>query len=46
MNLFPVRVVPLASDLAPGALAEVLRGVVTSGPATPFTGAVGGMGSS
>ena len=33
--------VPLATDLAPGAFAELLRGVVTSGTATPFTGAVG-----
>jgi hypothetical protein len=41
MSLLPFRVVPLATDLPPGALAEVLRGVVTSGTATPFTGAVG-----
>jgi hypothetical protein len=40
MSLLPVRVVPLASDLPPGVLAETLRGVVTSGPASPFTGAV------
>jgi len=41
MNLLPVRVVPLATDLPPSALVAVLRSVVTSGPATPFTGAVG-----
>ncbi len=40
MNLLPVRVVPLASDLPPGALADLLRGVVGDGPAAPFTGAV------
>ena len=40
MNLLPVRVVPLASDLPPGALAEALRGVVGDGPAAPFAGAV------
>jgi len=40
MNLLPVRVVPLASDLPPGALADLLRGVVGDGPAAPFAGAV------
>ncbi len=41
MNLLPVQVVPLASDLPPGALAALLRGVIGDGPATPFAGAVG-----
>ena len=40
MNLLPVRIVPLASDLPPGALADLLRGVVGDGPAAPFAGAV------
>jgi len=40
MNLLPVRVVPLASDLAPGALADLLRGLVGDGPAASFSGAV------
>ena len=40
MNLLPVRVVHLASDLTPGALADLLRGVVDDGPAAPFAGAV------
>jgi hypothetical protein len=40
MDLLPVRVVPLASDLPPGALADLLRGVVGDGPAAPFAGAV------
>jgi len=40
MNLLPVRVVPLASELPPGALAELLRGVVGDGPAAPFAGSV------
>ncbi|MDP1909069.1 MAG: hypothetical protein Q8K85_12275 [Hyphomicrobium sp.] len=40
MNLLPVRVVSLASDLPPGALADLLRGVVGDGLAAPFAGAV------
>lgn len=40
MNLLPVRVVPLASDLPPAALADLLRGVIGDGPAAPFAGAV------
>lgn len=40
MNLLPVRVVSLASDLPPGALVELLRGIVGPGPAAPFRGAV------
>ena len=40
MNLLPVRVVPLASDLPPGALADLLRGVVGDGPAATFAGEV------
>lgn len=40
MNLLPVRIVPLASDLPPGALADLLRGLVGDGPAAPFCGAV------
>jgi hypothetical protein len=40
MNLLPVLVVPLASDLTPGALADLMRGVVGDGPAAPFAGAV------
>jgi len=40
MNLLPVRVVPLASDLPPGSLADLLRGVVGDGPAAPFSGGV------
>jgi hypothetical protein len=40
MNLLPVRVVLLTADLAPGALADLLRGLVGDGPAAPFTGAV------
>ena len=40
MDFLPVRVVPLASDLPPGALADLLRGVVGDGPAAPFSGAV------
>lgn len=38
MNMLPVRVVPLASDLSPGALTELLRGVLGDGPAAPFAG--------
>jgi hypothetical protein len=44
MNLLPVLVVSLASDLPPGALAEMLRGVVGNGPAAPFAGTVGANG--
>ena len=44
MNLLPVRLVPLASDLPPGALAELLRGVVDDGPAVPFAGTVAAEG--
>ena len=44
MNLLPVRVVPLGSDLPPAALAALLRGVVAGGSAAPFTGAVGADG--
>jgi len=44
MNVLPVRVVPLASDLPPGALADLLRGVVGDGPAAPFSGAVAANG--
>lgn len=40
MNLLPIRIVPLSSDLPPGPLAELLRTVVRSGPAAPFTGSV------
>jgi hypothetical protein len=40
MDLMPVKTVPLASDLPPAALAELLRGVIGDGPATPFTGRV------
>lgn len=40
MDLLPVRVVPLASDLPPGALAEQLRGVVGNRADAPFAGAV------
>lgn len=38
MKLFPVRVVPLASDLPPGVLAGLLRVVIGNGPAAPFAG--------
>jgi len=41
MNLLPVRVVPLASDLPPAALGDLLRGIFSDGSAAPFTGAVG-----
>ena len=44
MNLLPVRVVHLASDLPPGELADRLRGVVGDGPAAPFAGAVAANG--
>jgi hypothetical protein len=44
MNLLPVRAVPLASELTPAALADLLRGVVGDGPAAPFAGAVGADG--
>lgn len=44
MNLLPVRVVQLASDLPPGALADLLRAVVADGPAAPFSGAVAAEG--
>lgn len=40
MDFLPVRVVPLASELNPGALADLLRGVVGDGPAAPFAGTV------
>jgi len=40
MNLLPFRVVPLASALSPGALSELLRGVVGAGPPAPFSGTV------
>lgn len=40
MNLLPVRVLHLATELPPGALADLLRGVVGDGPAAPFAGAV------
>jgi hypothetical protein len=40
MNPLPILIVPLASDLPPGALVELLRGVVGDGPAAPFAGAV------
>jgi hypothetical protein len=41
MNLLPVRVVPLVSDLPPGALAEQLRRAIGTAPSLPFAGAVG-----
>ena len=41
MNLLPVRVVHLASELPPAALADLLRGVIGDGPAAPFAGSVG-----
>jgi len=44
MNLLPFRRVPLASDLPPGALAELLRGVVGDAPAAPFAGSVAANG--
>jgi hypothetical protein len=44
MNLLPVRLVPLVSDLPPAALLEGLRGVVGVGAATPFAGAVSAEG--
>jgi len=44
MNVLPVRVVPLASDLSPGSLVDLLRGVVGDGPAAPFSGAVAANG--
>ena len=40
MNLLPFQTVPLASALPPGALADLLRGVIGDGPAAPFAGAV------
>jgi hypothetical protein len=40
MNLIPVRTVPLASDLPPAALADLLRRVISDGPAAPFAGSV------
>lgn len=40
MKVLPVLVAPLASDLAPAPLADLLRGVVGDGPAAPFAGAV------
>lgn len=44
MNLLPVRVVALASDLPPGALVDLLRVVVGESPAAPFAGTVGADG--
>jgi hypothetical protein len=40
MDFLPVRVVPLAADLPPRALADLLRSVIGDGPAAPFSGAV------
>jgi hypothetical protein len=40
MNLLPVRVVPLVSDLPPAALVERLRGAIGDGAAAPFAGGV------
>jgi hypothetical protein len=40
MELSPVRTVSLVSALPPDALADVLRGVIGSGPAAPFAGSV------
>ena len=40
MVLLPFRVVPLDSDLPPGALAGLLRGVVGDSLPAPFAGAV------
>lgn len=40
MNLLPVRIVPLASDLSPDALADLLRGVVGNDPNARFAGRV------
>jgi hypothetical protein len=40
MKLFPVKTVPLASDLPPDALVDLLRGVIGDGPAAPFAGSI------
>jgi hypothetical protein len=44
MNLLPARVVPLASDTPPAALADLLRGVVGPDPAARFSGRVSAEG--
>jgi len=40
MSLLPVHAVALASDLPPGALADLLRGVIGADSALPFAGSV------
>jgi hypothetical protein len=40
MELLPSRTVPLASDLPPVELAELMRGAIGAGTAAPFTGSV------
>jgi len=40
MKLLPVKTVPLASDLPPSSLVDLLRAVVGDGPAAPFAGTV------
>lgn len=40
MNLFPVKTIPLATDLSPAALAGLLRETIRDDPAAPFSGSV------
>jgi hypothetical protein len=40
MNLLPIRILRLDTELPPAALVDALRGVVGDGPAAPFAGAV------
>ena len=40
MTLLPVRTVPLAAELPPPAVADLLRACIGDGPAAPFAGAV------
>jgi hypothetical protein len=44
MALLPLRTVPLGSDLAPPALAAVLRQAIGDGADLPFSGSVGDAG--
>jgi hypothetical protein len=40
MDLLPVKTAPLASELPPAALADLLRGAIGDRPAAPFSGTV------
>jgi hypothetical protein len=40
MGLIPVKTAPLASELPPAALADLMRGIIGDGPAAPFNGTV------